>query len=243
MKPDALDVKFRGLNGSLGATKNSPGNKTHTKQKAGTPPVTRTKTSSGVTRQSPTVTVQVNHTHTPPVNPNPTPPYQPGHSLVTSNQGQVPSATGDKTLDNVINGLDGIDVKNVNIAELTSVMVKSIYALEAGLFAQAVQESKRMVSLRDMMTYIEGDLLSHGVYNNLQPHEKIHLLDVMSKSLKNSENFSLKLHSGITEGLHNVSNIGSYLPKDTKKPVSSKAEEIANRIKGALANKIKEKTV
>lgn len=157
-----------------------------------------------------------------------------GNSVSSNSENKLPV-----TLDDVIQQLD---VKDIDVNSLTDVMVKSIYVLEATLFSQAVQESKRIERVRGLMEFVEDDLLKEGNYGELTNEEKIWLLEVLGKSLKNAESFTLKLHDGIALGLQNVDNITVRLPRRKKEELTPRNKSIVDRLRTTVVEMIKSKT-
>lgn len=150
----------------------------------------------------------------------------------------------DSVLEDFLVDETGLRLRDVDIANLRQAMVKSMYVLVASLYGQGAQESKRITKLQRMIGQIEDDLMSDEKFANLEPSEKMRLLEVFASSLKHSETFMTKLHTTMSEGLEMVNSLGSEIPKDDDeegKPTSSQ-KELLNEIRNELVKRVKDKT-
>lgn len=113
------------------------------------------------------------------------------------------------------------DLDNLNVEQLQKVMMQSVFIIEGSLFSQASMEHGRIQQLRTLISDIEKNIK----ITDLDDHLKIKYYQTVAKTLSESMNFLVRLHTSVAEGMDTVSKISSTQhTASQKKPKSLTAD-------------------
>jgi hypothetical protein len=102
---------------------------------------------------------------------------------------------------------DGESSAEINVDKLQEIMTKSMIKIEATLFQHAEYETKRISSLRAIITQVEDEIFDPEIFKDFDPVQKRFLYSLANKNLNTSVDFLKELHDSMVDGVDIVSKI------------------------------------
>ena len=99
------------------------------------------------------------------------------------------------------------DIDSLDTEKLSEALLKSLYAVNSALFANANNEVNRLKRFKGALDHIENELTDPDYINSLEDSDRLKLYQIIQNNSTKSSDYLLKLSTSMAAGLDSISKI------------------------------------